>query len=366
MSIKSDDLVFLLGAGASVEATIPASGTMVDKIETLLQEDDDWKSYLELYHHLKSSIYFSAGIKGQFKDSVLYNIETLVNTLHELERNEAHPLYPFIATWNSRFVALAGKKFEHISSFRRLILRQLKAWVLLEEPEDAAYYEGFKRLQKQLNFPLKMFSLNYDLCVEYQHNNDDFRVESGFPGVGLSKPWDYLRFDDKQAEHIEPAVYLYKLHGSIDWKRDSKKNIVRLAHTESIKPEEMEVIFGRDFKLEAADPYLFFAYEFRRWTLDSKIIISIGYGFGDDHINKMLSQALREEPTRRLVVVARCLAEKIEAKREEVRRQINKSVDGTEANQIIVIPGSAKEFLSREDLPDLIEQWIPEIPNVPF
>ena len=31
--------------------------------------------------------------------------------------------------------------------------------------------------------------------------------------------------------------------------------------TEGTEPANTEVIFGRDFKLEAADPYLFYAYE---------------------------------------------------------------------------------------------------------
>jgi hypothetical protein len=174
MNIKSNDLVFLLGAGCSVDASIPASGVMIEKIETLLKDDQEWRPFRDLYHHLKSAIYYAAGLQGTFKDDVAYNIETLANTLYELERNEAHPLYPFIATWNSRFASLAGAKFEHISAFRKTILKQLKAWVLLEDPDTAQYYMGFKTLQRHLNFPLKLFSLNYDLCVEYL-DAPDFR-----------------------------------------------------------------------------------------------------------------------------------------------------------------------------------------------
>jgi hypothetical protein len=41
-------------------------------------------------------------------------------------------------------------------------------------------------------------------------------------------------------------------------------------------------------KLEAADPYIFYAYEFRRFCILSKLIVIIGYSFSDLHINKML------------------------------------------------------------------------------
>ena len=92
MVSRNKDIIFLLGAGASAEASIPPSGKMVQQIEELLKEDGDWKMFLPLYHHIKSAIHYAAGLKGQFGNEVPYNIETLVNTLYELERNEQHPL----------------------------------------------------------------------------------------------------------------------------------------------------------------------------------------------------------------------------------------------------------------------------------
>jgi hypothetical protein len=41
----------------------------------------------------------------------------MVNSLYELEKNEEHPLYPFIASWNSRFSLLAGAGFENVKTF---------------------------------------------------------------------------------------------------------------------------------------------------------------------------------------------------------------------------------------------------------
>lgn len=120
--------MFLLGAGASVDAGIPASATMINDLEKLLQ-DGDWGEHLQLYRHVKSAIHYAAGLKGEYGWDVPFNIETLVNTLYELERNEEHPLYPFIGSWNSRFVALAGSQFENIRRFRSLILKQLKRWM---------------------------------------------------------------------------------------------------------------------------------------------------------------------------------------------------------------------------------------------
>ena len=158
MSSRSTDIIFLLGAGASVDADIPMSAAMIGQIEDLMIEHEDWIPFTELYNHVKTAIHYSSGLKGVFGDRVPYNIETLVNTLYELERNEEHPLYPFIASWNSRFVALRSD-FAEIRKFRRLILRELKRWMSPDDTSKGDYYQGFASLQKDLNFPLHVFSL---------------------------------------------------------------------------------------------------------------------------------------------------------------------------------------------------------------
>jgi SIR2-like domain len=360
MTSKSKDIIFLLGAGASAEAAIPPSGKMIDKIEELLDDDPDWRPFLALYNHIKSAIHYAAGLKGLFNDRVNYNIETLVNTLYELERNEEHPLYPFIASWNSRLVSLSDKDFSKVSAFRRLILRQLKTWVSPDDISLADYYKGLIPLQRGLTFPLRIFSLNYDLCVE-RLNSNDFRVESGFPGIGPKFPWDWERFEDTTAGPTPPEIYLYKLHGSINWKRDAARNLFCLEQTESIAPEKMELIFGRDFKLEAADPYLFYAYEFRKYSLETKVIACIGYGFGDQHINKILEQALKRDDTRRLLVVAPQKNDGEVDREGQIRSRIAARPD-----QIIVRESSAKEFLETADVHKQLLEVVPKPADAPF
>lgn len=362
MVSRNKDIMFLLGAGASAEAKIPAAGEMVDRIEGLLKSHDDWRPFEPLYHHIKSAIHYAAGLKGRFGDEVSYNIETLVNTLYELERNEQHPLYPFIASWNSRLVTLAGGDFTRVKDFRRLILKTLKRWMSPDDPSQADYYRGFIQLQKDLNFPLRIFSLNYDLSVERLHSQE-FRVETGFPGVGVRHAWDWERFEDTESAQPLPQIYLYKLHGSINWTRDKQtKALVSVEQTEGIEPEDMEVIFGRDFKLEAADPYLFYAYEFRRFSLVARLIVCIGYGFGDSHINKMLAQALKSDSERRLLVLARCRdAASAGARRAEVSKKLEVS-----ESQLVVHEGTAQQYLAATDLRDRLLALIPKSTDAPF
>lgn len=365
MAARSKDIIVLLGAGASADAGIPVSSQMIRSVEANLTDKDEWKELNRLYNHVKSAIHFSAGLTGDYGDDVAFNIETLVNTLYELERNEDHPLYPFIATWNSRFVALAGPDFEVVRKLRKLILRSLKKWMCVENSAQADYYRGLCTLQQDLNYPLHVFSLNYDLCVERLSSiRRRFRVETGFADYGPDNPWDFERFADLESSNDPPPqIFLYKLHGSINWKRDrATKNLFAVEQIESVDEDEMEVIFGRDFKLDAADPYLFFAYEFRNFTLSARLVVAIGYGFGDLHINKMLSQSLRSDSERRLLVVQDCIEQDISEKKLEIANRLELS----KAEQVQVEPGSARQFLESPELAKKLIGLIPATKGAEF
>jgi hypothetical protein len=292
--MREGDLVVLLGAGTSVEAGIPHSNEMVNKVEGLLQRDEAWKRYLGLYQFIKASLISADVMKG--KPAVGPDIERIVNTLSEVEKNTDCTLYPFTSGWHQRFCDLAGRNFEDIKSFRRLIVKQLRDWIAINSYARSSYYEGLYRLRDQLNFAIRIFSLNYDLCVE---NNAQGRpLEMGFDRE--TESWDFLRFEAR--EEVPTHVYLYKLHGSITWYRDRQEgNILKL----SAKPHpEPDLIFGTDYKMQYIDPYLFYAYELRRYSLEAKIILAIGYSFRDEHINGIITQALRHDRSRVLLAVS--------------------------------------------------------------
>lgn len=115
-----------------------------------------------------------------------------------------------------------------------------------------------------------------------------------------SRVWDWRRFDPR--EDYQPSVYLYKIHGSIDWKREKESGNI-LKEVED-NPDEPDLIFGTDYKLQYVDPYLFYTYEFRRYSLESRIILTIGYSFRDEHINGIIKQSLQRREDRKVVIVS--------------------------------------------------------------
>ena len=295
-TFKHDELVVLLGAGASVEAGIPDSNEMVRRVERETSEGA-WQEYLGLYRYLRSSVFYADGLEGITGSNVPFNIERLVNVLDELRKKERHTLYPFVGAWNPKLQDVAGAEFERVHELRERIVSVLRGqWVALAESETADYYRGLLRFQEEFGHSLRVFSLNYDLCVEKSCGYE--AVQRGF----ARRVWDWRLFDEGSNE--ETRIFLYKLHGSLDWSFAEDGTVSYSDSPSKIADERVALIFGTSYKLQYVDPFLFLAYQLRRWTLDAaRLVVAIGYGFMDEHINGILGQALRQDANRRLLAV---------------------------------------------------------------
>ncbi|AMQ22085.1 hypothetical protein HNQ34_003065 [Anoxybacillus tepidamans] len=347
MSIKENDVVFLLGAGCSFDAGIPTVNKMVEDIEnSLLKNKDEWKGLQDLYFYIKSAILYADGIFGKFHNTV--GIEKIMNVLSELEKKEKNLVYPFIANWNNRLIDLAGANFEGIRKLKKLITTQLINWIKLEDYRAADYYRHFYEFQKEVGKSIRVFTLNYDLCFEYAKPHGS-ELELGFDE---NRTWNSLRFDSNNQD-IEAGIYLYKLHGSITWKRDKDQGHILKS---SVHPEEEpDLIFGTDTKLQSIDPYLFYVYEFRKYTLESKIIIVIGYSFSDEYINNLIKQSLEHKPERVLIVVD------IRQDEEKVKSEIQAALKLKSSSQIVIYSKSAKEFLENDLTVTEISKYLPKV-----
>jgi len=345
--IKGNNILFLLGAGCSKEANIPLANEMVERIEDYIE--DKWKDYKDLYFYLRSSIQYSEGIFGKFSEQM--NVEKLLHIISEIEKREKNIVYPFIGSWNIRLVDVAGARFSNLTNFKELINKKLNEWVKPKDYVNADYYNGFKNFQREVGFSLRIFSLNYDLCFERIIGTES--VELGFDPKTYE--WHYKNF-----ERDEKPFKLYKLHGSINWyiSEDESKRLKMSEHP----VENPELIFGTDLKMKSIDPYLYYTYEFRRWSLDEdcKLIITVGYSYSDDHINRIISQALRADSNRMLLSICPCKNEDEEIKNLKMKLQFNS------INQIISKNCGAKEFLTGQLNKKNIIKYFKESDEVPF
>lgn len=350
---KRNEVVFLLGAGASVEAKIPHSMAMIDRIEKMVGSDgDEWSGFRDLYHYIRSAIYYADGLDGKFDSHVPYNIERLVNVLEEIQKKQRHALYPFVGTWNHKLQELAGPNFDKIARFRHAIIETLRHnWVVLSERERAEYYRGLLNFQRQYQHPLRVFSLNYDLCVEETCGREN--VQRGFS----DRMWDWRVFEVEDRLDCDTPIFLYKLHGSVDWYFDQGSGVKFSDSPSTISNESVAIIFGTTYKLQYIDPFLYLTFELRRWTLDSaRMIVCVGYGFNDEHINGILKQSLRLDDKR---VVLAVVGDNGSVGAAEVSASIASKLD-SQSNRIKVVLQGAKEFLMSTLSIPYLAKYVPD------
>ncbi len=347
-SFRRNEVLVLLGAGASVKAGVPHAAAMIKEIETLVESGArDWSEFRELYRYVRSAVQYAEGLKARSEGRLVFNIERLVGALEEIHKKEMHPLYPFVGAWNPKLLEVAGHDFDAIRRFRAQIMKKLREeWVPLERNEDASYYSGLERFQREYQHPLRVFSLNYDRCVEVTCGRA--RLECGFDG----RTWDWRRFEDNPDDPKD--IYLYKLHGSIDWRRAGGE-LTSVDNPLAIGDDDVAMIFATAYKLQYVDPFLFFAYELRRWSLDeAAVIVAIGYGFGDEHINGILGQALKRSPGRRIVCVGPVSGE------EEVQKEGIRTTLGAQAEQVVVVNETAESYLPEKLTVESLSSYLPE------
>jgi hypothetical protein len=155
----------------------------------------------------------------------------------------------------------------------------------------------------------KIFSTNYDLCFEQAAREQQFVVVDGF-SHSMPQIYDRAHFSydivrrgrgDDPPDYIENVFHLYKLHGSLDWRRRNSL-ILRSKDSEIGTPV---LIYPRDSKYQEAfePPFLDMmgALQSALREPDAALIIS-GFGFNDEHISKPVMAAIEANMSLHVVV----------------------------------------------------------------
>ena len=273
-NIQSSQVMFFLGAGASVAADVPDTFSFVkefrdsigdtakkETIEKTIQTLESWKR-LEI------------------------DIELLLETLTKLETKEQEPLLKFFE--GGKFI-LSGY------SPKKPLIEDLKDFI---KSKAIVSEEKIKYLQPILGFveefrPLDVISVNYDTCVEQFCNVHKLIHQDGF-----DVNWNPKTF---ATEHTD--VRLYKLHGSVMWYQSDRGGYIKLpvmtrkSKIELITGEKAENLMLYPMqKWDYAEPLLELLVEIKH-RLESetcKFLIVVGYSFRDDHIRRILWDAARK------------------------------------------------------------------------
>ncbi len=226
-----------------------------------------------------------------------------------------------------------------------------------------AFYQKLVFRDRSLPRPW-VFTTNYDLFNETAMDRRGIPYCNGFsgtverrfnPAVFRYTLAEQLDITSRKWSAVDSFVYFCKLHGSVNWIEDGNTLFPVREVQGPLTSAERVMIYPTPAKQSAsfASPYADLFREFHtRIVRDQSVLVTIGYSFGDEHINNIIFQALTI-PNFRLIVFAPPNA-----------NGVLKSLKELKDPRIWLIGGAGKGPESRAHYFDtFVESFMPDAPG---
>jgi hypothetical protein len=220
---------------------------------------------------------------------------------------------------------------------------------------DLRYHqELFRRiLLRSTNLPRsKIFTTNYDLLIERALDSLGVMYFDGFAGtIHRSLRTESYHYDlyypgettEGRVSRVDRVLHLFKIHGSIDWRRSAAAGTdVVIRHG---TPDDAEygdlMVYPSPLKLTEMNgyPYAEMLRHFSAHVHQAQTaLFTIGYRFQDDHVNRLIYQALAT-PSFALIVVIPELATPADETALQPEHEIWRLIHRVASKRIAVILG---------------------------
>ena len=210
--------------------------------------------------------------------------------------------------------------------------------------------QWLRSLHAKRDFPVEIFTTNYDLLLERSMEELGVPFFDGFVGsvspffVPESVEADRAR---KEESACPPTMWtrIWKLHGSINWQiTGDTKRITRFSGKVDEIGTELVIFPTREKYSESRKlPFITFQDRFRKSLASGEnLLLIIGYSFSDQHINEIILQGLRSNP--RLSIIAFSYLALEDALVQYGRDYRNLTIYGPDKSCISGIEGNWKEI----------------------
>ncbi len=206
---------------------------------------------------------------------------------------------------------------------------------------------------------VKFFTTNYDLVFEKCLDESGIFYFDGFVGAFekrlRTESYNYdLYYPGETTEgnvnRVDRVLQLYKLHGSINWKRvlETTDNIFGIKQAYPTENEIGDLViypstlkYGETLGFPYSEIFrLFSASLFKPQT----VLFTFGYSFKDEHVNRIIYQAL-SIPTFNLVIVVPEGNTK-DSEGEPINKEITRLIEKVGSKRILVVSGG--QFIENE------------------
>jgi hypothetical protein len=335
MAIKSSEVVFFLGAGASVKAGVPATYSFVEEYVKSIEEPAKKDTIIKIVNTLER------WKKGEI------DVELLLETLTKLKDKDHEPLLPFYP--GGTYILEEHHEIEPL-------IDDLKNFIKSKGLVSEEKIEYLKPLCESIekSKPLDVISVNYDTCIEQFCEKYNLIHQDGF-----DDKWNPRIFEEANTD-----IRLYKLHGSVTWyqskNRDYKKLTVFTENTEITlsggKKAENLMLYPMQ-ELDYVGPLLELLVEIKH-LLESescKLLVVVGYSFRDGHITEILWDAAKINKNLHLILIDPKAYEIYNEQLKYFRKDDNTNKSSLN-ERVICLP-----YLFEEVLPYLKHHYIKEL-----
>ena len=305
--IQASPIVLFIGAGASMPLGMPTMAEFPQDFADTLSGNE---------RHLWDTIVdFSADFSSVPSDSV--NIEQVLTCIHKCRRSEQAAAQLDKKIYESPEAELIQAEFQNLEQ----ALNEITTKVLDEicatygEPKDPSKvvecYSPLFNVLAQHQISTDVFTTNYDLAFEVlaDEKPEDFELVDGFQSS------DKGTFNNNFVPYYDGeghAIVLWKMHGSTSWKGKLPTGPVRKSSHLEYASGGLETILlppTRD-KTErrklSMRPFtqMYGSLISRFMQIGSvKVLLVIGYGFGDPEIVDVIAEGFQAEQDANLIVV---------------------------------------------------------------
>lgn len=316
--LDTRNLSFLIGSGCSLgDNGIPTMKQLADNLfEPKADMHADLKDKVFVAEHIAILDKFKINYKNEPFRS---NLETFLGTLYS---------YRF---YLEKLKEANESDFDEDLVDLNLIIERTKDYILFECLNEKnkgidgnivdVYQQFYRKLSlrdSNLQKP-NVFTTNYDLFSERAMDNLGISYTNGFSGF-VERFFNPSIFNYALAEQmdisslkwsvIDSFIYLFKIHGSVNWvEKESNNKLFSIQELQDVnyarlKTEANYMIYPSPLKQNASlgSPYADLFREFqKRITQKQSTLVTMGFSFGDEHINNIIYQALTI-PSFRLVI----------------------------------------------------------------
>lgn len=158
---------------------------------------------------------------------------------------------------------------------------------------------------------VQLFTTNYDTLFEQAAQEGGYAVIDGFsftfPRTFSGRYFDYdivqrerTRLKDEES-FVSKVFHLYKIHGSLTWEKTEQGIVQQVNSTESPL-----IVYPASDKYESSyeQPYFEMMSRFQQaLRKENTLLIVLGFGFRDKHIQNVILEAVNQNPSFQLVIV---------------------------------------------------------------